>query len=388
MTEHPASASESAPPASAPAPSAHPVRTEPSGTDHLVLERRGPGGRLGVIVLDRPRQLNALSYAMIRAITAALARWRDDDAVEQVLLVGAGERGLCAGGDIAEIRTDLVEGDGRIAAGFLADEYRLDAATAEYPKPYVAIMDGVTFGGGVGLSGHSSRRVVTERSRIAMPETAIGFVPDIGGTWLLSRMPGELGLHAALTGHRLHAADAIATGFADHYVVSERVPRLVELLETESADAAIAAVEQAPPASALVGERIWIDAAYAHDEPHDILHHLEALADTQPLAKQAAEAMRTASPTAVAATLELVRRSRAVPSRRRAIDLEYRVGMRLVAQPDFLEGVRAMLVDKDRAPRWRPATLEEIDRERILALFDPADSPAIDWTKGPFPEPA
>lgn len=373
MTDHPAAIA-----------SVHPVVAEDSGTEQIVLERRGPGGRLAVLVLNRPRQLNALSHVMIRTIAATLARWRDDDSVEQVLLVGAGERGLCAGGDIAEVRDDFLNGDGSQAAEFLADEYRLDAATAEYPKPYVALMDGFTFGGGVGLSGHSTRRIVTERSRIAMPETAIGFVPDIGGTWLLGRMPGLLGLHAALTGHRLDAADAIATGFADHYVRAERIPRLVELLETEHADAAIAAVEEAPPASSLVGERLWIDAAYAHEEPHDILHHLEALASTEPLAAQAAAAIRAASPTAVAATLELVRRSARVEHLRRAIDLEYRVGMRLVAEHDFLEGVRAMLIDKDRDPKWRPATLEAVDPHRIQELFDPVGALEIDWSLGPL----
>lgn len=353
--------------------------TESQEFDQVLFDRRGPGGRLGVITLNRPKQLNALTYAMIRAIARQLDQWRDDDTLEQIVLVGAGDRGLCAGGDIAEIRADIVEGDGDITADFLADEYRLDASTSDYPKPYIAIMDGLTFGGGVGLSGHSTRRIVTERSQISMPETAIGFTPDIGGTWLLSRMPGETGLHAALTGARLSAGDAIATGWADHFVPRDDLDALLTALEVEPADEAIARFAQEPPAAPILAERVWTDDAYSAPTASEIVARLDELGEAHPGAKDAAAKIRRASPTAVAATLELVRRNREASDLRDAIDLEYRVGMRLVFAHDFLEGVRALLVDKDKSPKWQPATLAEVDQERIRLLFARQDAFEIDW---------
>lgn len=353
-----------------------------SGTTaaEVLFDRRGPGGRLGVITLNRPRRLNALSHAMVREIAARLEEWNADDAIEQYLLLGAGERGLCAGGDITEIRDDVLATGGAGAGRFFADEYRLDAATAELPKPCVALMDGVTFGGGVGLSAHGrGGRVVTERSSIAMPEAAIGFVPDVGGTYLLSRMPGGLGLHAGLTGARLGAGDAIATGFADVFVPADALPELVRRLEAEAADAVLDDLRRPAPEPALAAERTWIDEAYAGDDPLEILERLDALAAAHPGAAAAAEAIRAASPTSIFATLELLRRNREAPTLRAALELEYRVGMRLAVAEDFAEGVRAMVVDKDRSPRWRPGSLEAVRREDVEALFDPRGGATLDW---------
>lgn len=349
------------------------------------FERRGPGGRLGVITLNRPRQLNSLSFAMIREIGDRLARWHEDPEVEQFLLVGAGDRGLCAGGDVLEIRADVLATGGEVAAEFFASEYRLDAATADLAKPYVAIMDGYTFGGGVGLSAHSrGRRVVTERSRVAMPETAIGFIPDVGGTFLLARMPGETGLHAGLTGARLDAGDAIATGFADHFVAAQRLPELVRRLEREAADALLAELSRPAPSSRLLEERDWIDAAYSARTPREIVERLAALGETHPAAADAAAAIRAASPTAVAATLAVIRRNREAVDLRAAIDLEYRVGMRLAVAPDFREGVRAQVLDKDRNPAWLPADLDHVESAAVEALLDPEGGHIVDWRYGPF----
>ena len=355
----------------------------------ILTERRGPAGRLGHIVLNRPRQLNALSEAMIHALSEVIAAWRDDDSVEQILLTGAGERGLSAGGDIAEVRQDLVvDAEGRIdtsaAERFLGAEYRLDASIGDLTKPFVAVMDGYTFGGGVGLSGHANTRVVTERSQIAMPEAAIGFSPDVGGSYLLANMPGELGVHAGITGLRLGAGDAIATGFADHYVPAARLPELVSRLETCSAETAIAKLSEPAPAAELLDARGWVDEVYASRSPVEIVAGLEALASENEAAATALAAVRASSPLGVAATAELVRRNRAAATLRAAIELEYRVGIRLIAEPDFAEGVRAMLIDKDRQPRWQPSDLEQVSDARIQALFADADAPQLDWSLGPL----
>lgn len=350
-------------------------------TDEVLFDRRGPRGRLGVVTLNRPRKLNTLSHAMIRAIAATLANWEDDPEVEQILLTGAGERGLCAGGDIVEIRDDLLASSGtggtggEKAAAFFTDEYRLDASTAELRTPYIALMDGFTFGGGVGLSAHSrGYRVVTERSQIAMPETAIGFVPDVGGTWLLGQMPGEIGLHAGLTGARLTAGDALAMGFADHYLPSAQLPEFVSRLEDEPVDALLTDLTHPAPDSPLLKEREWIDEAYGAATVPEILARLEELAPAHPAAAEAAKAMHASSPTSLAATLEVIRRNRKAANLREAIELEYAVGMQLCVAADFLEGVRAQVVDKDRNPQWQP-----FEQSRVDALFDPEFAQMLNW---------
>lgn len=362
------------------------MRDEITLSGQVLFERRGTGGRLGVITLNRPEQLNALSFAMIREISDQLANWQEDPGVEQVVLLGAGHRGLCAGGDVLEIRSDVLGTGGEIAAQFFASEYRLDAATADLKKPYIAIMDGFTFGGGVGLSAHSRGwRVVTERTQIAMPETAIGFVPDVGGSYLLANMPGELGVHMGLTGARIDAADALATGFADHFVPTDSLPELLTRLETEHVDAVLADLSQTAAESVILKQRGWIDHAYAGETPAEILHRLDVFAEENPAAADAATAIRASSPTAISATLEVIRRNRNAGSLRAAIDLEYRVGMRLALGYDFLEGVRAQVLDKDRAPKWQPGRLADIDAAVITALLDDESAQVVDWARGPFP---
>ncbi|GAA2072750.1 enoyl-CoA hydratase/isomerase family protein [Pseudolysinimonas kribbensis] len=342
--------------------------TEPDPT--VLVERRG---RLGVITLNRPRVINALDRGMVDAVSATLADWADDDAVATVLVSGAGERGLCAGGDIVGMYRSAVDGTDA-AAAFWRAEYRMNAAIAHYPKPYVAFMDGIVLGGGVGISAHGSHRVVTERTRIGMPETGIGFVPDVGGTRLLARAPGELGTHAALTGGMFSGADAIALGMADAFVPSVRLAEVAAALEATDADAAIAAVAEAPPASELLAQRDWIDEAYAGD---DVAAILERLRSGDEPARTAAAVIETRSPTALAVTLRALRIAATEPTLDDALRRDYRVGLHALRWPDFAEGIRAQVIDKDRSPRWNPASLAEVDSAVVTAAFAPVD-PELD----------
>lgn len=329
----------------------------------VLFERRG---RLGVVTLNRPKAVNALNAGMVEAMLEQLTAWAGDDAVATVLVHGAGDRGLCAGGDIVAIYRDMLAG-GSATAGFWAAEYRLNLLIAEYPKPYVAFMDGLVLGGGVGISAHGSVRIVTERTRTGMPETTIGFVPDVGGTLLLSRSPGESGTHAALTGAHLSGADALFLGLADHFVPSENLPALAEALESSTAAAAVARFVRESPASSLEEQREWIDAAYATDDAEEIVHQLRAFGGE---AADAAATIEAKSPTAVKLTLESLRRVRGL-SLEEALAQEYRVGVRSLAGPDFREGIRAQVVDKDRNPKWKPASLAEVTAADVDRYFAP-----------------
>ncbi|MFD9000258.1 enoyl-CoA hydratase/isomerase family protein [Streptomyces sp. NPDC059582] len=338
-----------------------------SDTEGTVLLRTA--GRAAHITLNRPKALNALDHAMVRRIDAALTAWEHDPAVETVVITGAGERGLCAGGDIRAVHDDARDGDGTAAAAFWRDEYRLNARIAHYPKPYVAVMDGIVMGGGVGLSAHGSVRVVTERSRIAMPETGIGFVPDVGGTYLLALAPGELGTHLALTGTQIGAADALLCGLADHYVPSAALPDLVgDLAELPVRDV-LARHAQPPPPGELAGRREWIDDCYAADRVEDIVHRLLAHGDSA--AKEAAETLLAKSPTALKATLAAMRRVPRLGPLERVLDQEYRVSCAALSTPDLVEGIRAQVIDKDRAPHWSPATLAEVTDADVARFFAP-----------------
>ncbi len=324
-------------------------------------------GHLGHVVLNRPQAMNALTHGMVLAVAAALDDWETDDAVATVLISGAGERGLCAGGDIVSIYHDARTG-GNGSEQFWRDEYHLNARIRRYPKPVVAFMDGVVLGGGVGISAHASHRVATERSRIGMPETGIGFVPDVGGTYLLSRAPGELGTHAALTGAMVSGADAIAMGLADHFVDSSRLGTLAAGLAERSASSAIARHGQEPPESALQAARGWIDEAYSADDPVTIIRRL---ADAGcPEAEAAAATILAKSPTAVTVTLAALRRARALGSLEDVLDQELRVSLRALRWPDFAEGIRAQLVDKDRTPAWQPAALADVPAGLVARTFE------------------
>ncbi|MET8508426.1 enoyl-CoA hydratase/isomerase family protein [Streptomyces sp. NPDC004787] len=334
-------------------------------------------GRAGFLTLNRPRAINALTHGMVRRIDEALTAWADDPAIGTVVLGGAGERGLCAGGDIRAIHADAVAG-GSASLAFWRDEYRLNARIARYPKPFVALMDGIVMGGGVGLSGHASVRVVTERSRVAMPETGIGLVPDVGGTWLLGRAPGELGTHLALTGTPVGAADALLTGLADHHVPAAELPALTAALAEEDAAAVLARFARPAPEGELAARRDWIDACYGAGTVEEIVQRLTD--SGVPEAKETATLLLTRSPTALKATLAAVRRARALDSLEAALTMEFRLSSAALRSPDLVEGIRAQVVDKDRNPRWNPPTLAGVTPEDTARWFAPAEGGDLDLT--------
>ncbi|OZC64405.1 3-hydroxyisobutyryl-CoA hydrolase [Rhodococcus sp. 06-462-5] len=325
-------------------------------------------GGIGRITLNRPKAINALDHAMVREIAPALAQWATDDAVDVVLLTGAGERGLCAGGDIVSIYHDAKDG-GSGSKDFWREEYILNAAIARFPKPFVAIMDGIVMGGGVGLSAHANTRIVTERSKIAMPEVGIGFVPDVGGTYLLSRAPGEIGTHFALTTARMNAADAIAVGFADHYIPSDKLEDFYSALETVSVGEAVATFSEPAPESTIVGQQGWIDECYARDDVQGIVDALAA--STVPEAQKSAQDIASKSPVSLAVTLRSLRRAATLPTLESVLDEEYRVSVASLSSHDLVEGIRAQVVEKDRNPQWQPRTLADVTPEDVDRYFAP-----------------
>jgi enoyl-CoA hydratase len=339
---------------------ASPMTPEPE----VLFEIRG---QLGHITLNRPRSINALNHAMVQMIRRQLAAWSTDDRVRTVLVTGSGERGLCAGGDIVSLYRDARDGDGRASADFWRDEYRLNVEIANFTKPYVAVQDGLVLGGGIGISAHGSHRIVTERSKLGMPETGIGFIPDVGGTRLLSHAPGELGTYLALTAGSVRGADAIALGLSDSWVPSARIPELIAALETMAADDAVAAVAGQAPVAGLLAHRSWIDPSFSADSVAEIVERLRH--SSQADARVAAETVTSKSPTALAVTLESLRRARHLNSLEDTIRQEFRVSLRALRAHDFAEGVRAQVVDKDRLPNWEPAVLDEVTTESIDTYF-------------------
>lgn len=332
-------------------------------TDVLFRTDRG----LGWITLNRPKAINALDHEMVHRVDAQLAAWGCDDQVGGVVLTGAGERGLCAGGDIVSIYHDARAG-GRDSVEFWRDEYAMNARIASYPKPYLAVMTGIVMGGGVGVSAHGSIRIVTNTTRIAMPETGIGFCPDVGGTWLLSRSPGELGTHLALTGDQFRAGDAIACGLADHYLATDRVAASLSQLSADNITMA-AALTQDPPASYLQRDRDWIDTCYSADTVAEILSRLRGR--PEPAAQRAAELIAAKSPIAVSVALCALRRARQLPTLQHVLDQDFRIANAAVGSHDLVEGIRAQVIDKDRNPDWSPATLTDVTPAMIDRYFAP-----------------
>lgn len=329
-------------------------------------------GRAGRITLDRPQALNALTYPQVRAMTDALSCWRDEPAVEFVLLDGAGDRALCAGGDVRALY-DERETDPCLAARFWADEYRLNAMIAEYPKPYVALMDGIVMGGGIGLSAHGSHRIVTERSRLAMPETTIGLIPDVGGSWLLARAPGRMGEYLALTGSQMGSGDSIYAGFADTNVPSSQLDRLVEALVDaggEPLSSVVAAFAEAPAHAEHAARQAEIDRLFSGGTVESIVSILET-ETAVPWAMETAEILHRKSPLSLKLTLRAVRQARTFTSIREALKHEYRLTTRLFEHGEFIEGVRAQLVDKDRQPRWPSRSLEAVTPGMVESFFAP-----------------
>jgi enoyl-CoA hydratase/carnithine racemase len=325
--------------------------TAPSPDAEALIERRG---RAGVIVLNRPKALNALTLAMTRQIGFALDEWDRDVAVEQIVFLGAGDRAFCAGGDIRRLYELGRAGDHTAQRTFWREEYQLDRRIKTYPKPIVALADGIVMGGGVGLAMHASHTVAGERFVFAMPEVGIGFFPDVGAAWLLPRLPFRMGLFFALTGLRADAGDALALGLARTFVPSAAFPALARALEDEPAETALARFAAPPPRSKLIGEAEAIEACFSRPDRSTILEALgKAGAESRGFAAEAQAAMMEKSPTSQAIALRQMAIGATVDFDE-ALRMDYRIVSRICLGHDFYEGVRAVIIDKDNHPRWSP----------------------------------
>ncbi len=333
---------------------------------------------VGRITLNRPKALHALNRGMCEVMTEALLAWRQDDAVRSVLIDHAGERGFCAGGDIRMIAesgaTDAVE-----AKAFFETEYRLNHLMFEYPKPITAVVDGIVMGGGVGISEPAKVRVATERTMYAMPETGIGLFPDVGGGWFLPRLPGQTGVWLALTGARLKAADTVALGIHSHFVPSEGVEALEAAIEADPANPEAVADrlgQDAGPAP-LKAHREAIDRCFAFDTVEEIVAALQA--EGTEWAEAQLAVLKTKSPQSMKVSLRQMRGGRVMETFAEVMAMEYALGGRVVRTHDFQEGVRAVIVDKDNAPKWKPETLEGVTDAMLDALFEPLPADEA-WT--------
>jgi enoyl-CoA hydratase len=338
----------------------------------ILFERRGAAG---IVTLNRPKALNAVTHAMALALRAQLDRWADDNAVTRIVLTAAGDRAFSAGGDIRALYDLGKAGQHDDALQFWRDEYPLNAAIKNYRKPYVALIDGIVMGGGVGVSVHGSHRVAGDRFSFAMPEVGIGFFPDVGATWFLPRMPGELGTYCALTGERFGIADAIKSGIATHRVPSMRFGDLLDgLTGTVSVDALLAAFSEPLEEGPITQCKTAIDRLFAGDIVENILAGLDreaasGIGDAEWVRKTAAT-IRTKSPLSLKLALAQVRRGKAWDFDT-CMRMEFRIVSRIIHGHDFYEGVRAVIVDKDNQPRWQPATLADVGEAEVECHFAP-----------------
>jgi enoyl-CoA hydratase len=336
----------------------------------LIVRREGAAG---IIRLNRPKAINAMTLEMSEGIDRALDQFETDPAVALVLLEGAGERGLCAGGDIRGLY-DSSRAGGDLGARFWRQEYIMNARIGKYPKPYVAFMDGLVMGGGVGLSAHSAHRVVTERTKLAMPEVGLGFFPDVGGTYLLSRSPGEIGTYFGLTGQTMNGPDAIHARFADAVVPSARLPALREALTkvhpgtlsdgVRTLIEGFATGETSGPVAAMQAK---IDALFAHDRMEDIVAALQK--DGSDFAQATLKTLGAKSPRGMVVTLKLLRLARQTATLEECLVREYRAALEVFRSDDFREGVRAAVIDKDRKPKWSPPRIEDVTSEMLAPYF-------------------
>ena len=336
-------------------------------TEEILARVEGGVGRL---TLNRPKALHALNRPMCLAMTEALLAWRDDEAVKSVLIDHAGERGFCAGGDIRMI-AESGAGDASEAKAFFDTEYKLNALLFDYPKPVTALVDGIVMGGGVGISEPADVRIATERTTYAMPETGIGLFPDVGGGWFLPRLEGEVGTWIALTGARLKAADTVALGIHTHFLPGDAIEAFRSILKTDPAyPIDIADNLAADPGEGTVDPHLEvIDRVFAHDTMEAIVAALEA-EGTEWADKQLA-ILITKSPQSLKVTLRQLRIGRGLESFADNMAMEYALGGRVVRTHDFQEGVRAVILDKDNTPNWKPATLEGVSEAELDRLFAP-----------------
>lgn len=328
-------------------------------------------GRAGRITLRRPQALNALTYEMCMAIDAALKDWVADPTVALILIEGEGEKAFSAGGDIVEMYDTGTRGDYSYGRRFWRDEYRMNARIAEYPKPVVSFLQGFTMGGGVGVGCHGSHRIVGESSQIAMPECGIGLIPDVGGTFLLARAPGRLGEYYGMTGARMGPGDAVLTGFASHYLPQAdwdgAKAHLVETGDVTKLDA----ICVAPPEAKIAAYRAEIDADFDYAFGVEVEAALDARGSE--FARNALLGLRRAAPLSAASALHLIRASRERADLRTALQNEYRWTWRGAEHGDFLEGIRAQVIDKDRTPRWQHARLGGVTPEAVGEMVAPLD---------------
>lgn len=322
-------------------------------------------GRVGRIRLNRPKALNALDLEMVEQVEAALARFRGMPAVHAVLVDATGEKAFCAGGDVRAIRAQGMAGETAPIAAFFEAEYRMNQTIADYPKPYVALVDGICLGGGIGISVHGSHRVASEHAMFAMPETAIALFPDIGATYLLPRMPGALGMYLALTGTRILGADAVHAGLATHYVSRARLPALAAAIAADGV-AVIAAFAEPLPAFTLAPHMAVINTAFSKPSVAEIIATLEA--DGSAFANETLATLRTLSPSSINWSFKIVSEG-AHRTLEECLKAELALVKKVTLHPEFFEGVRAVVVDKDRAPKWQPARLEEVSSAAIDAMF-------------------
>lgn len=337
-------------------------------------------GGVGRITLTRPQALNAVNQPIVDAMTEALLGWQDDEAIRLVLIDAEGGKAFSAGGDLAFVYRHGKAGDIDTPNRFWRDEYRLNALIARYPKPYVAIMDGIVMGGGVGISAHGSHRVVTDNSMVAMPECAVGLVTDVGGSWLLAQAPGHMGEYLGLTGTRMKGEDAIHAGFADIYVHRQRLDDLKAAL-VEAADvSALDRFAEAPPPSALAARQQDIDRIFSAAELANILERLRA--DGCDWAMTSLAAIEKGSPLSALMILSVIREASSMET---ALRNEYRFVSRVLEHGDFLEGIRAIVIDKDRNPSWRHGDISAVPEDLVATMRSPAECGDIDlitWEDG------
>lgn len=328
-------------------------------------------GKTGFISLNRPKAIHALTREMVRLMTEALLAWRDDPAVEAVIVDHHEGRGFCAGGDIAFLRQSALEDAGASGRRFFYEEYQLNNLMFTYKKPIIAFMDGITMGGGVGISQPARLRVATSNTRFAMPETGIGLFPDVGGGWYLSRLEGRLGAFLALTGARLDGAECTAIGLATHYLepenLAEAKARIAE--DPGRADGILSLLSATPPEARIVSNIAQINRLFASDRYEDILAALEA--DSSDWAAKELAALRTKSPQTCKVALRQLHESLSCPDFAANMVMEYRIASRVLLRPDFTEGVRAVIVDKDNQPKWNPASAEGVTDDLLDSIFAP-----------------
>lgn len=343
-------------------------------TDEVLFSVEGQVGRVS---LNRPKAIHSLNLPMIEAMTEKLLAWEDDDAIAAVIIDHAEGRGFCAGGDVVALYNSAKAGDGA-GAEFFYEEYRLNHLLFSYAKPVIAFMDGIVMGGGVGISQPATYRIATENTRFAMPETGIGLFPDVGGGWYLSRMPGRTGQFVGLTGARLDGAEALSLGLATHYLPAASLEDVKARIAADPSriKGILSSASETAPKARIDDNRQQIDRLFASDTLEEILDALEQ--DESEWAAKELATLRTKSPLSMKVALAQLARSAKLDDFAENMEMEYRIGSRQYVTHDFVEGVRALLIDKDQKPVWNPATPEGVDAAMIDEKFEPAEGKK--WT--------